>query len=73
MKGFVTNEAIVVALESRTSSQVRIPRDTQTLQHVQIMGLFPFGVGAGYAGGIVLPAVDGERCAEAFALWNGSR
>ncbi len=72
MKGFVTNEALVVALESRTSSPIRIPRDTQTLQHVQIMGLFPCGEGAGYAGGIVSSAVDGERCAEAFALWNGT-
>ena len=73
MKGFVTNEAIVVALESRTSSPIRIPRDTQTLQHIQIMGLFPCGEGAGYAGGIVSSAVDGERCAEAFALWDGTR
>lgn len=69
LKGFITNEALIVALESRTSSPVRIPRHSETLQHVQVKGLFPCGEGAGYAGGIVSSAVDGERCAEAFAQW----
>ena len=65
MKGYYTNEAIMVATESRTSSPVRIPRDKETLQHVQIKGLFPCAEGAGYAGGIISAAIDGERCAEA--------
>lgn len=65
MKGYFTNEAILVAPESRTSSPVRIPRDAESLQHPQIKGLFPCGEGAGYAGGIVSAAIDGERCAEA--------
>ena len=65
MKGFVTNDAVVVGVESRTSSPVRIPRDSQTLQHVSVRGLFPCGEGAGYAGGIASCAVDGERAAEA--------
>lgn len=69
MKGFLTNEALVVALESRTSSPIRIPRNPETLQHVQLKGLFPCGEGAGYAGGIVSSAVDGERVAEAVASW----
>jgi uncharacterized FAD-dependent dehydrogenase len=64
MKKYFTNEAILVAVESRTSSPVRIPRDAETLQHPQIKGLFPCGEGAGYAGGIVSAAMDGERCAE---------
>ncbi len=63
MKGYFTNEAVVVAIESRTSSPVRIPRDTHTLQHPQIKGLYPCGEGAGYAGGIVSAAMDGERVA----------
>lgn len=63
-RGFVTNEALVVGVESRTSSPVRIPRDKMTFQHVQINGLFPCGEGAGYAGGIASSAIDGERCAE---------
>lgn len=62
--GFVTNEAVIVGVESRTSSPIRIPRDSETLQHIQIRGLFPCGEGAGYAGGIVSSAVDGELCAE---------
>lgn len=66
MKGYLTNEAVVVGVESRTSSPVRIPRDRSTLMHPQIKGLFPCGEGAGYAGGIVSAAMDGERCAEAF-------
>ncbi len=68
MKGYFTNEAVLVATESRTSSPVRIPRDKDTLQHPQIKGLFPCGEGAGYAGGIVSAAIDGERCAEAAAI-----
>ena len=64
MKGYLTNEAIVHAPESRTSSPVRIPRDKNTLQHPQIKGLFPCGEGAGYAGGIISAAIDGVKCAE---------
>lgn len=63
MKGYLTNEAILHAPESRTSSPVRIPRDTQTLEHLQIKGLYPCGEGAGFAGGIVSAAIDGEKCA----------
>ena len=65
MRGYLTNEAVVLAPESRTSSPVRIPRDHHTLQHVRIKGLYPCGEGAGYAGGIVSAAMDGEKCAEA--------
>jgi uncharacterized protein len=65
MKGYFTNEAVLVATESRTSSPVRIPRHKDTLQHTQIKGLYPCAEGAGYAGGIVSAAIDGERCAEA--------
>ena len=65
MKTLYTNEAILVATEPRTSSPVRIPRDKTTLEHPQLRGLFPCGEGAGYAGGIVSAAMDGERCAEA--------
>jgi uncharacterized protein len=64
MKGYVSNEAVMVATESRTSSPVRIPRDKVTLEHPQIKGLYPCAEGAGYAGGIVSAAMDGERCAE---------
>lgn len=67
MKGYFTNEAIVVAPESRTSSPVRIPRNEKTLMHEECRGLFPCGEGAGYAGGIVSAAMDGERCAEAVS------
>jgi hypothetical protein len=67
MKGYLTNEAVVVAVESRTSSPVRIPRDPITLEHVKITGLYPCGEGSGYAGGIVSSAVDGMRAAEAIA------
>lgn len=63
MKGYLTNEAILHAPESRTSSPVRIPRDAQTLEHLQIKGLYPCGEGAGFAGGIVSAAIDGEKCA----------
>lgn len=65
--GFLTNEATLIAVETRTSSPVRIVRDRKTLQHVRIQGLFPCGEGAGYAGGIVSAGVDGERCAEMCA------
>ncbi len=63
MKGYFTNEAVVVATESRTSSPVRIPRDSDSLQHPQIKNLYPCAEGAGYAGGIVSAAMDGERVA----------
>ena len=63
MKGYYTNEAILHAPESRTSSPVRIPRNPETLEHVQIKGLYPCGEGAGYAGGIISAAIDGEKCA----------
>ncbi|MBP8642180.1 MAG: FAD-binding protein [Prevotella sp.] len=65
--GFLTNEATLIAMETRTSSPVRILRDCDTLQHVRLQGLFPCGEGAGYAGGIVSAGVDGERCAEMCA------
>jgi len=71
MKGYFTNEAVMVATESRTSSPVRIPRDKETLQHPQIKGLFPCAEGAGYAGGIVSAAIDGKRCAEMAAELAG--
>ena len=73
--GFLTNEAVLIAVETRTSSPVRIVRDKDTLQHVRIQGLFPCGEGAGYAGGIVSAGVDGERCAEMVAhyLEKGKR
>ena len=67
--GFLTNEATLIAVETRTSSPVRIVRDKDTLQHVRIQGLFPCGEGAGYAGGIVSAGVDGERCAECAAQY----
>lgn len=64
MKGYLTNEAQIVGVESRTSSPVRIPREAQSREHTQIKRLFPSGEGAGYAGGIASAAIDGERCAE---------
>ena len=64
MRGYFTNEAILHAPESRTSSPVRIPRNPETLEHLQIKGLYPCGEGAGYAGGIVSAAIDGEKCAQ---------
>jgi uncharacterized protein len=73
MRGYLTNEAIVVATESRTSSPVRIPRDTVSLQHPQISNLYPAGEGAGYAGGIVSAAMDGEKVARAVAEVLGKR
>ena len=68
-RGFLTSEATVIGIETRTSSPVRILRDSETLQHISVAGLFPCGEGAGYAGGIVSAAVDGERCAEAAAAY----
>jgi uncharacterized FAD-dependent dehydrogenase len=67
MRGYMTNEAVLHAPESRTSSPVRIPRDFETLEHVQIKGLYPCGEGAGYAGGIISAAIDGEKCAMKIA------
>ena len=64
-RGFLTNEATMIGVETRTSAPVRITRDKETLQHVHVKGLFPCGEGAGYAGGIVSAGIDGERCAEA--------
>ena len=66
MKGYLTNEAQLVGVESRTSAPVRIPREVDSLEHLQLKGLYPCGEGAGYAGGIVSAAMDGERCAEAL-------
>ena len=65
--GFLTNDAVLIAVETRTSSPVRIIRNADTLQHVRIEGLFPCGEGAGYAGGIVSAGIDGERCADSLA------
>lgn len=65
-RGFLTNEALLLGVETRTSSPVRIVRDPQTLSHIEIDGLYPCGEGAGYAGGIVSAAIDGERCAESL-------
>ena len=68
IRGYRTNEAVVVAVESRTSSPVRIPRDRETLEHVEVGGLYPCGEGAGYAGGIVSAAMDGQRVADMIAV-----
>lgn len=68
MKGYFTNEAVVHATESRTSSPVRIPRHPVTLEHIEVKGLYPCGEGAGYAGGIISAAIDGEKCAEKAVL-----
>ncbi len=67
MKGYLTNDAIILGVESRTSSPVRIPRDKETFEQVNIKGLYPCGEGSGYAGGITSSAVDGEKCADAIA------
>ncbi len=67
MKGYLTDEAVLVGVESRTSSPIRVPRDKQTFMHVEVKGLFPCGEGAGYAGGIVSSAIDGENCADAVS------
>jgi uncharacterized FAD-dependent dehydrogenase len=66
MKGYYSREAVVVATESRTSSPVRIPREKESLQHPEVKNLFPCGEGAGYAGGIISAAMDGERVATAI-------
>ncbi|MCQ2112918.1 MAG: FAD-binding protein [Bacteroidaceae bacterium] len=68
-RGFLTNEALMIGVETRTSAPVRIVRNAETLQHIRIEGLFPCGEGAGYAGGIVSAGIDGERCAEMLAEW----
>lgn len=75
MHGYFTNEAVVVGVESRTSSPIRIPRDKDTLEHPQIKGFYPCGEGAGYAGGIVSAAIDGEKCAEMAGniVWKMSK
>ncbi|HRF81953.1 MAG TPA: FAD-binding protein [Flavobacteriales bacterium] len=73
IRNYRTNEAVVVAVESRTSSPVRIPRDPATLEHVDVAGLYPCGEGAGYAGGIVSAAMDGQRVADQVALRYASR
>ena len=65
MKGYFTEEAQIVSPESRTSSPIKIPRDKETLMHIEVEGLFPCGEGAGFAGGIVSAAIDGENCADA--------
>lgn len=70
-KGFLTNEALMIGVETRTSSPVRILRDKETLRHITLKGLYPCGEGAGYAGGIVSAAIDGERCAENIAAMMG--
>lgn len=67
LRGYVSNEAVMVATESRTSSPVRIPRNRETLEHIEVAGLYPCAEGAGYAGGIVSAAMDGERCADMIA------
>ena len=66
MKGYISNDAIIVAVESRTSTPVRIPRDRETLQHIQLKNLYPCAEGAGYAGGIVSAAMDGVNCVNAI-------
>ena len=70
-KGFLTNEAVLIGVETRTSAPVRILRDRESCQHVSVKGLFPCGEGAGYAGGIVSAAIDGEHCAEGVAAFLG--
>ena len=67
IKGYASSEALLLGFETRTSSPLRIPRDSATLQHPEIAGLYPCGEGAGYAGGIVSAALDGLRCADAAA------
>lgn len=69
MRGYLSNDAVIVGVESRTSSPIRIPRDAETLQHPQIKGFYPCGEGAGYAGGIVSAAIDGQKCANAITAF----
>ena len=64
MRGYLTNEAIIVGVESRTSSAIRIPRNKESYEHIEINGLYPCGEGAGYAGGIVSSAIDGDNVAQ---------
>lgn len=71
MRGYLTNDAVVHAPESRTSSPVKIPRNRENLEHAQISGLYPCGEGAGYAGGIVSAAMDGMRCAKQVKAHSG--
>lgn len=71
MRGYVTDEAVLLGFETRTSSPVRIPRDPETLEHPEVAGLLPCAEGAGFAGGIVSAALDGMRCAEAVAVRQG--
>lgn len=73
MRGYLTEEAQILAAETRTSSPIKIPRDNETLMHVEVEGLFPCGEGAGYAGGIVSAAIDGERSAEGVAKYLNLR
>ena len=68
MKGYLTNEAVLVGVESRTSSPVSIPRNRETMEHLQVERLFPCGEGAGYAGCIMSAAIDGEKCAEMLVM-----
>ena len=68
MRGYLSNDAVIVGVESRTSSPIRIPRNNETFQHPQIKGLYPCGEGAGYAGGIVSAAIDGQKCANAISV-----
>ena len=68
MHGYYTNDALLLGVESRTSSPVRLPRNPDTLEHVDVPGLYPCGEGAGYAGGIVSSALDGINCAEAIKM-----
>jgi uncharacterized FAD-dependent dehydrogenase len=67
MKGFITDEAVVLGVESRTSSPIRVPRNEETFEHISVSGLYPCGEGSGYSGGIVSSAVDGMRVAETIA------
>ena len=69
MWGYLTDQAVLVGVESRTSSPIRVPRDRETFMHVELNGLFPCGEGAGYAGGIVSSAIDGENCADAVGKY----
>lgn len=73
LKGFLTNEAQIIGVESRTSSPVRIPRDSETLEHIEVKRLFPCAEGAGYAGGIISAAIDGEKCMEKIAAMYGNK
>ena len=69
MGGYLSDEAVLVGVETRTSSPIRIPREKETFMHVELKGLFPCGEGAGYAGGIVSSAIDGENCADAVGKY----